>query len=155
MTRAQYHDDSFKFLGIEPVFANLEQIRDREKTCGFRFPASVVEWYAIEGGYDFLNSAEEGNMSRGGKIVPISELGDIEPADSPIPHGGYLQIYRPGEGDFPIYVILNGADDPPVFSDASTRDEDDLLVPSFYKHDDRFSDFVLKWLVRGTEHGRS
>jgi len=82
--------------------------------------------------------------------VLVDWLGDPGPNDPETPYRGYLQLYRAGEADFPIYAILNGSKDPPVFVDACEFDEEDLLVPNFFQYKATFSEFVLDWVRRGT-----
>jgi hypothetical protein len=47
----RFHNAIFQLLGVKPVFSSSAQktIVQREKVCMTTFPASIKEWFSIEG----------------------------------------------------------------------------------------------------------
>ena len=153
MPIVQYHATVLRESGLAPNFSRIEDVHAREKMSGFRFPASIVEWYSLKDAVELLENFREGNADSRGKIVPITSLGDPGPHDPETPYRGYLQLYRSGEADFAIYAILNGSEDPAVYVDACKLDDEDLLIPKFFPYKPTYSEFVLDWVRRGSNRG--
>ena len=147
MEAVRYHAEVLRLSGLKAKFTNAYAVQERERECGFRFPAAIAEWYSIEGALDLLEQTAEPNSDRGGQITPLETLGDPYPMS--IPFGGYIQLYSAGEADFAIFAILDGSEDPAVFVDACEYDDEDLLVPNFFRWKDTFSGFILTWVRRG------
>jgi hypothetical protein len=101
-----YHSAVFRVLGRTPRVSQeaLRLIERREEETGLRFPASVREWYSLEGAVELLtDNCEESDP------VPLEQLGSAEEARL-----GWLHVMSDREAVASWYVRLDGSDDPPV-----------------------------------------
>jgi hypothetical protein len=104
--RRTYHSSVFRVLGRTPRVSEeaLRLIERREEENGLRFPASVREWYSLEGAMELLaDNCEESDP------VPLDQLGSPEEAEL-----GWLRVMSDRDGVASWYVRLDGSDDPPV-----------------------------------------
>jgi hypothetical protein len=105
-TPLKYHAAAFRVLGRTPRVSEeaLRLIERREAETGLRFPASVREWYSLEGAVELLaDNCEESDP------VPLGQLGSPEEARL-----GWLHVMSDRDGVASWYVRLDGSDDPPV-----------------------------------------
>jgi len=105
-TPLKYHAAAFRVLGRTPRVSEeaLQLIERREAETGLRFPASVREWYSLEGAAELLaDNCEESDP------VPLDQLGSQEEAEL-----GWLRVMSDRDGVASWYVRLDGSDDPPV-----------------------------------------
>jgi len=59
-SKLQYHQAIFALLDLQPVISQsqVSLINQREQLCQVAFPASVREWFSIEGAADlFFNNS--------------------------------------------------------------------------------------------------
>lgn len=65
-----YHTATFRLLGTEPQVSAtaVSQVEDAERRLGFRFPASIREWYCNGEAIDIL--AKYSNLD---PPIPLSE----------------------------------------------------------------------------------
>jgi hypothetical protein len=154
MPETRFHSRVLNMLGLLPDVSAANEVHARELACGFRFPPSVVEWYSRGDAVEIMEAHRNGNADSGGYIVPLALLGEPGANDPDVPFRGYLQIYHAGEADFPMYLILDGSDDPAVFVDDSYFDEEELLVPKLVRWKDSFSEFISDWVARGRRLSR-
>lgn len=108
-TILKYHHAIFDLMGIEPVISPAAQaiIAEREKLCGITFPASVKEYFSLEGAAEIFE-----NQASPDYLVQLKELGNPEEVAE-----GYLKVAYENQGAVVWFVRLNGSDDPPVFHD--------------------------------------
>ena len=147
MSDIRFHGAALALAQLPVDLSLAEKVHERERACGFRFPASIVEWYSLRGSVEALEATRYGNADRGGWIVPLSQLGERDPQDPEVPYLGYINLYRAGEGDFSIYALLDGSEDPPVYVDSSYYDSDGVLVPDMFRFKETFSEFVRNWIA--------
>lgn len=156
--KIRYHKSALKLLQLTPISsAAAAALAAREQALGVTFPASVREWYSIEGAVEIL--AEHSNEDF---PVPLDELGDAGEAAH-----GLLKIMDENQGVVTWYVALDGSDDPPVDvlgypasdeEEEASRDEDEAEDPDevyapwncggWVREADHFSDFVYRRLLR-------
>jgi hypothetical protein len=83
-----------------------------ERLRGFRFPASVREWYSLKGAVDILR-----RYSRADDLVPLEELGRVR-GHLPDPVGNGLLAFRIENQGVCVWAVkLDRSDDPPVMVD--------------------------------------
>lgn len=102
----RFHAHVFRLMGRAPRVseAAARLIERREAETGLRFPASVREWYSLEGAVELLaDNCEESDP------VPLGQLGSPEEARL-----GWLHVMSDRDGVASWYVRLDGSDDPPV-----------------------------------------
>src|SRR5262245_41452278 len=115
----EYHRATFDLLGREPVRSAgaVRLLNERERAAGFRFPASVREWYSLEGAVGVLATC--GNADH---PVGIEQLGGPhrnwnrgrwEDYDC-VGRDGLLKIMTENQGCCVWCVRLDGGGDPPV-----------------------------------------
>lgn len=120
-------------------------LSEREAACGFALPASVREWYSLEGAVDIL-----AHHSNDDHAIPLERLG----ASAPLSHDPgpsatkRLAVMTENQGVCSWAVSLDGSDDPPVLvgmdDGTAEGDESPVVWRSFAA---RFSTFVytLVW----------
>jgi hypothetical protein len=130
-----YHQATLDLLGIVPVVSpsRLAAVRAREQACGHRFPASVVEWWSLEGAEDLFHDHTGGEW-----LTPLEELGN----DADQLGLGFLCVADENQGVVVWYVRLDAGDDPPVLGDA--RAMSDLRGVPWVTNAPRFSAFVYQ-----------
>ena len=114
----------------------MRRLDERERRCRFTLPASLREWYGLAGAKRVLDA---NNFGDGQYAVSLGELGGrrVNDAGDDDPAGRYVFLVSGGEGGFPIFLRLDGSDDPPVYQ----------LVhkPEFTWY--TFAGFVFDWLA--------
>jgi hypothetical protein len=119
----RYHVAIFELLGTEPRVSEeaLRRVERREAACGARFPASVREWYSLDGAEELLR-----RYSGDDEPVPLDQMGSPEEVRS-----GFLHVMTENQGVAIWCVRLHGSDDPPVdvFDDWSEEPENDRGDP--------------------------
>jgi len=102
----RYHTAIFELLGKEPRLSeeSLRRIERREQACGVRFPASVREWYSLEGAEGLLRE----NVANA-EPVALDQVGSPEDV-----RWGWLYVTNERDGVASWLVRLDGSDDPPV-----------------------------------------
>ncbi|MCI0457281.1 MAG: hypothetical protein L0Z62_09910 [Gemmataceae bacterium] len=124
--KLQYHQETFDLLDEEPVLSAdaLKQIGRCEQQCGNTLPASVREWYSLEGAEDRLTVAvDDGEM----RFTPLAVL--LKAFASwwaPRRKRGAKRVFvicNVGSTGRGSRLILNGQRDPPVtdFPEELTR----------------------------------
>jgi hypothetical protein len=121
----KYHQATFDLLGTKPRVSKraLRLIERREAALGITLPASLREWYSLQGAEAIL--LEHSNDDR---PVPLAELGTAHEV-----RHGVLKFQDENQGVAAWYVRLDGSDDPPVDVESElyrgdspeTEDEDD------------------------------
>lgn len=105
----KYHHAIFDLLDLEPVISPAAQaiIAQREAVCGITFPASIKEYFSLEGAADLFASKTTPDV-----LVPLEELGEPEEVAQ-----GYLKVAYENQSVVIWFVQLIGSDNPPVFHD--------------------------------------
>jgi hypothetical protein len=112
----RYHQAVFTLLRRQPQVSaeRLERLRQLEQRAGVPLPASIVEWFSIEGAGEIFerNTAPDW-------LTDLDELTRPEAARQ-----GYLHVASESQGVVEWYARLTGADDPPVYdnNDESSQD---------------------------------
>jgi hypothetical protein len=141
--RLKYHQTTFALLGKSPRLSRRAPkiLEKRERELGFSLPASVREWYSLDGVIPILFEHGDGDPP-----VRLQELGD--PRDLRL---GVLRILAADQGAVRWYVCLDGSDDPPVdVVRQEAGDEGDPLIdrPGRRRRAaDRFSDFIYNLVL--------
>lgn len=138
----RYHERTFRHLGLEPAASPESEavLKELESRHSFKFPASVREWFVLEGAVKILN-----DCSFSDQLVPLRDLGPAREHyrdDVAHPFHDYqkqpvMHFTYENQGVCAWGVWLNGADDPPVGVQGSLRKQGWLPAA------DSFSDFIL------------
>ncbi len=101
----RYHAETFQLLGRTPVPRPGAEglLAQREAACGRSFPASVREWFSLEGAAELFSSSTQVTMPT------LDQLGDRARAAQ-----GYLRVASEPRAALDWYVSLGGAEDPAV-----------------------------------------
>jgi Transposase IS66 family len=132
--RLTYHQPVLGLLGVEPVlpFDRLAVIEERERVCGVRFPASVREWFAVQGAEAlFHDNTNEDDLEK------LEELGD-----SAETRQGYLRVATENQSVVAWYVRLDEGDDPPVYHNNDEWNED-LSKTNWQESSVTFTNFIF------------
>ncbi|QEH32281.1 Leucine Rich repeats (2 copies) [Aquisphaera giovannonii] len=146
--KLRYHRPTFDLLGEAPKSskAAAAAVAARERELGISFPASVREWYSLQGVDDLMKKA-----SGLGPFRPIAELG----SPREVAHG-MIGVQDECQGVAAWYICLDGSDDPPVEVQSEfiaardesctipEEDEDDWPKFGWARAADRFSAFLLE-----------
>jgi hypothetical protein len=135
----KYHRDAVALLGRAPASSNsaIDLLRQREDQLGVTFPASVREWYSLEGAVQILEQ-----YSNADSPFEIEKLG--EPFDNW--YGGgpkdflsekMLLFMHENQGVCNWAIRLDNDADPPVVVEVDTAPNAKWLTCA-----DRFSTFV-------------
>lgn len=138
--RLKYHQKTFDLLGEEPPeFSGklIDLLRERERSCGVKFPESVIEWYSLENGFEILKK-----HSRADDPYPIAALGKaFDNWYGGGPHDfikdGLLMIFHENQGVCNLAVKLDGSEDPAVMIEVDSSPN--MVWTAYVEH---FSDFV-------------
>jgi hypothetical protein len=137
----EYHQSIFDLLGVTGVVSEdrLAIIWERESQCGTVFPASVREWFAIEGAESiFYDNSNQDHLTK------LQDLGvPVETSQ------GYLRVATENQAVVGWYVRLNEGENPPVY-DNSNEWNDDLSRTNWYTNANTFSNFIFD--VISTHH---
>ena len=135
--RLTYHQATLDLLKIEPGVSptRIAAVRTREKACGQRFPASVVEWYSLERAEDLYEEHTGGEW-----LTPLDELGSN--ADQIA--RGFLRVATENQGVVIWYVRLDEGDDPPVLGDSRAMADLEGVRWATGPH---FSEFVYQMIA--------
>jgi hypothetical protein len=118
-SRLKYHQTTFDLLGWQPTISlEAEQLLEhRQQDCGCRFPASVVEWFSVNGIISVF-----GDYGAPDNPVALEDLG--RPEHNPFTKSlldftaaGYLVFLYENQANCKWAVRLDGSDDPPVYFD--------------------------------------
>lgn len=108
-----YHQAAVDLIGqpLDPSPAMAALLDERERRCGVKFPASVREWYSLEGAAEALDGQD--------CLVAVAELGEVEEdwfgaGQQDFVAQGFLVIMYENQGVCWWAVLLDGSDDPPV-----------------------------------------
>jgi hypothetical protein len=135
----KYHRDAVKLLPHAPVFSksSAELVQQREQQLGIRFPASVREWYSLEGAVQLLE-----RYSNDDSAFAIEELG--KPFDDWYGGGprdflsdNLLLFLHENQGVCNWAIKLDIGPDPAVVVEVDTAPDAKWLACT-----DRFSTFV-------------
>lgn len=153
----QYHSATLALLDLDVKTSaeRMRAIQEREAVCGRLFPASVKEWYALEG-VDKLFCSETGDY-----LEPIERFGDPR-----ITSQGYLCVGTENQAVVQWYVPLDSGDDPPVYDDngliqnaqvLSVEKQDafqitfdkqpDLRAVNWHRNDGSFSAWIFEMIA--------
>lgn len=111
-----FHQSTFDLLDIAPRVSpeRIEAIDEREQHCHRSFPASIREWFAVEGVeslfYEHTNQDE---------LVSHEELGETSEVLQ-----GYLRVATENQAVVAWYAELDGSNDPPVLHNNDEWDDD-------------------------------
>jgi hypothetical protein len=136
---ALFHTKALALLDPPPAVseANLRVLSERECRLGIRFPASVREWYSLEGSVALLrrfsNDDHPVELDRLG--APAEEWYGAGPRD--FVAKGLLWIMTENQGVCNWAVKLDGRDDPPVVVEVDSAPNEAWLPLA-----DTFSEFV-------------
>lgn len=143
MLRLAYHQPTLDLLDRARSFSPevREALDRREAAAGAPLPASVREWYSLEGAVDVLRS-----HSNSDDPVPIDQLGTREyDLHETGPHDyladGLMIVIFEDQAVCTWAVRLDGTDDPPVVIEVDSRG-----VIHWQRYADTFSDFVCTWV---------
>lgn len=152
MTTLRFHDKAVALLRspINPSADAVNQVEARERALGIRLPASLREWYSLEGASVLLAGAGPDNP------VPIAELGVPINSDAPkavdLLAAGILAIMWEEQAVCLWAVRLDGSEDPPVVVAVDPWETSEWGVsifapqPTWMPCADHFSTFVYCWL---------
>lgn len=143
MATLKYHQATFDMLKRTPVFseAAIAALDAREQELGIRFPASVREWFSIEGVNELLHY-----YSNDDYLCKIAEIGekreryDDEDFDNELEEYydlSLLPFLHENQAVFEVSFRLNGSDDPSVWI------WDDEV---WRQVDNHFSHFIYSWI---------
>lgn len=114
-------------------------LEKREAASGVTFPASVKEWFGLEGVHELFR--EHTNEDA---LVALDELGGREEARQ-----GYLRVAIENQAVVSWFVRLDGTDDPPVLAADVGEDESSALDEvAWTPCADTFSEFLRDMLLR-------
>jgi hypothetical protein len=135
-TLLRYHQAVFDLLGQQPrpSAARLRALRAAEQRCGIAFPASIVEWFALEDAEAIFADHTTPDY--------LAALDDL--ADPAMIAQGYLAVADENQGVVAWYARLTGADDPPVYDNNDSPDPADWTVCSA-----SFSAFIQHMIAVG------
>lgn len=112
----KYHKRTFALLGLNAVLNPKAEasISKAERRLGYRLPASLREWYSLEGAERILN-----RFARCDAPIPLRKFGvqcaeEDESEELLAWDKGYLIIRFEEQGVCKWGVELNGSNDPPV-----------------------------------------
>lgn len=147
----KYHQAVFDLLALVPNMSEFSilKLAKREQKCKVTFPPSMREWYSIEGAVALLDKYN--NSDTGASAVPLERLGESmnDHLDQPNQAAkNYLLVFTGGEAGLPLYVHLDGSDDPPVFVDNCKYAEDGKLIIQWLPWKPTFSKFVHDWIAQ-------
>jgi hypothetical protein len=113
-TKLRYHQAVFDLLGQEPrpSAGRLLALRGAEERCGVAFPASIIEWFALEDA-----EAIFADHTTPDSLVTLEDL-----ADPAMISQGYLAVADENQGVVAWYARLSGADDPPIYDNNDSPD---------------------------------
>jgi uncharacterized protein (TIGR02996 family) len=122
-----YHRKAFALTGEKPVLSktNVQAIEKWERQSGEILPASLREWYSLEGAEERLRGAVDGYSptSLQNALNNIRELPSTPPTTVfPV---GYWEEFGPG-----CQARLDGSQDPPV-DNADERSSDPFSIFAF------------------------
>lgn len=134
-----YHRAIFELMGREPRVSveSLRRIERREEACGSRFPASVREWYALEGAEDLLR-----RYCGNDEPVRLDGMGSLEEV-----RWGWIHVMSENQGVASWVVRLDGSEDPPV--DVLDEDCDDSAPPRCVPWSSSFSVYIFDVVSTG------
>jgi hypothetical protein len=137
----RFHNAIFQLLGVEPVFSSSAQktIAQREKVCMTTFPASIKEWFSIEGvGKLFAENTTPDYL------VELDELGEPDEMAQ-----GYIRIASENQAVVVWFARLNGSDDPPVFHDNNQYFDTDFGAIDWQFVSATFTGFIFSMIAGG------
>ena len=132
-TPLEYHQAIIELLGVEPSLSEdaVRIVAAREEACGAVFPASVKEWFSIEGATRIFEQT-------GHHLEPLEELGGAEETRQ-----GYLRVATEAQAVVGWYVRLDESDDPPVHDNNDQWDEQDLNNVDWNFYSASFTNFIF------------
>jgi hypothetical protein len=147
----KYHQAVFDRLGLVPRLSesSIVKLAKRERKCKVAFPPSMREWYSIEGAVALLDQSSNGDS--GAHALPLARLGESmnDHLDQPNQAAkDYLLVFTAGEAGLPLYVHVDGSDDPPVYVDNSKYTNGDTLKIEWLPWKPTFSKFVFDWMAQ-------
>jgi len=149
MPTLRYHQPTFDLIGRAPIFSSAARrvLDAREQELGFALPASVQEWYSLDGAVDILHA-----YSNDDRPFDVSELGQWDSdqrgewTTTPYYDPHLVPFLDENQGVYRLAFKLDGSDDPPVFW---LFDKDMWTL-----HADHFSRWVYLWVWDHTAHFR-
>jgi len=144
LSQLKYHQQILNLLGIEldMLASRVAIIKERERACGVRFPASVREWFAIESAESlFYRKTNQDHLEE------LARLGD--PRDTA---QGYLKVATENQGVVAWYVRLAEGDDPPVYQNNDEWNED-LSKANWQLDSKTFTNFIFDMISSEHFHG--
>ncbi len=134
----KYHQKAYQLLNRPPVLSSraLELLARAEQRCGGALPASVREWYSLEGAVETLATHSNNDWP-----IPLDQLGQVRTWPGVIWDDfiadGFLPIMFENQSVCHWAVKLDGSDDPPVVVEV-----DSSPIVSWQIYADTFSTFV-------------
>ncbi len=145
----RFHRRVFEKLGEEPAPSeeNAQIVAQREKELGVKFPASVREWFSLEGVFElFRANTNEDELVTNEHLADGQRLAMLGDPDETA--RGYLRVAVENQGVIGWYVPLDGSDDPPVLHNDDDWDSPvDEVV--WVRCSDRFSEFLFSMMCKG------
>ncbi len=134
----RFHQSTFDLLGVipRPSDHRTQTINERERLCNLPLPASIKEWFCIEG-------VEE----QFAEMIHYKDLGLPSEVSQ-----GYLQVAIEKQGVVAWYAKLDGSDDPPVYHNNDQWDDDFSRVPWEFCSK-TFSNFVFDMISGSLFYG--
>jgi hypothetical protein len=141
-TELKFHGPLLKMLNVEPRISAEAQsvLAERQRSVGIEFPASVLELLSVEGGPRFLHQFAQDQE------LPLEKLGEdivkvwhCKSVATPREYDRYMRVSTENQAVVAFYVKLDGSQDPPVFDNDDTWEEEyeftsfpyNFLSPSF------------------------
>ena len=139
----RYHAQTFRLLGLVPSRRPDADVllAGRESACGSAFPASVKEWFSLEGAAELFSRSTQERMS------PLEALGSPGQVAQ-----GYLRVASENQGVVDWYVPLGGPDDPPVLVVDGDR-KGPLVAASLQIHAASFGTFLFDMFAENRFRG--
>jgi hypothetical protein len=145
MANLQYHQATFDMLNRTPVFseAAISALDKREQELGIKFPASVREWFSIEGIHKIFHYYSNDDhlceiTDIGKKREPYDDEEDFYDEPEEYYDQSLLAFLLENQGVFEMSFRLDGSDDPPVW----VWDDDHI----WREVDKSFSRFIYIWI---------
>jgi hypothetical protein len=132
-TPLKYHQATIELLDAEPSLSEdaVRIIDAREQACGADFPASVKEWFSVEGAKRMFDHT-------GNHLESLEELGRPEETRQ-----GYLRVATEIQAVVGWYVRPDQSDDPPVYHNNDQWYEDDLSKVDWQPNSASFTNFIF------------
>lgn len=133
----KYHHAIFDLLDRTPVISETAQalIAEREKACGVTFPASVKEYFSVEGAVKLFGQQTPHYLTL------LNELGKPEEVAQ-----GYLHVATENQAVVLWFARLDGSEDPAVYHDDNRYFDLEFSAINWAFNSATFTNFIFDML---------